>query len=116
MPAGEDGRLPSAPSSPVSPTARAGKPRSRRAAAEEAAAPRPPATEGELAVAALFAGPLCTFSAQESAAARAQVRPRCNHSARCLVPSHVAMITPFLPLNLEIDPRHGLAASHPNLS
>ena len=80
LPAAEDSRQPSVPSSPVSPSARAGKPRSRRAAAEEAAAPRPPATERELAVAALFAGPECAITAQASAAARTQVR------AHALVP------------------------------
>ena len=72
--AGEDAPPPSSPSSPVSPSARGGKPRSRRAAAEEAAAPRPPATDRELAVAALFAGPQRMFAPEESTALRLQVR------------------------------------------
>jgi len=72
--AGEDAPPPSSPSSPVSPSARGSKPRSRRAAAEEAAAPRPPATERELAIAALFAGPQRTFAPEESIALRSQVR------------------------------------------
>ena len=72
----EDGPPPpSSPSSPVSPSGRAGKPRSRRAAAQEAAAPRPPATERELAIAEIFAGPQRTFSTEDSAALRAQAGP-----------------------------------------